>query len=268
MKINSIKLNNDGLKGLVVNYAQDFTKDGRTFLDEAPGYKRKAPIHQELEDLFESLRPYLLDICGYHEASREGDLLDTTITGITYNNKGFIIVGKKKVLSGDKTIPLITPLLNEPSYPDAEEVYVILDNIYEETQAYMSGLKSMTDEQLVMKFNEGRDDFDMETFNAKSDIEKRDIATKILEDMKAVIFFPEDEEEKGEEGVYAEGGIPALEQGVPEIEPVIEEVEDNFELPPAKFKPAPLKVVDGEDGSFKVVANEERVSTAARKKQA
>ena len=99
MKINSIKLNNDGLKGLIVNYAQDFTKDGRIFLDEAPGYKRKAPIHQELEALFKSLAPYLLDICGYHEESREGDLLDTSITGITYNNKGFIIVGKKKTQS-------------------------------------------------------------------------------------------------------------------------------------------------------------------------
>lgn len=261
MKINSIKLNNDGLKGLVVNYAQDFTKDGRTFLDEAKGYSRKAPIHQELEDLFESLRPYLLYICGYHYPALKSDLLDTTITGITYNNKGFIIVGKKKILSGDKSINLVTPLLNEASYPDAEEVYVILDKIYEETEAYMSGLKSMTDEQLVMKFNEGKDDFDMETFNAKSDKEKHDIATKILEELKIVAFFPED--------VIEESVIETTEEVVEQHSEAAEveetKAEDNFDLAPAKFKPAPLKVVNGENGEFKVVANEERVSTAKRK---
>jgi len=265
MKINSIKLNNDGLKGLVVNYAQDFTKDGRTFLDEAKGYSRKAPIHQELEDLFKSLAPYLLDICGYHEASREGDLLDTIITGITYNNKGFIIVGKKKILSGDKTINLVTPLLNEPSYPDAEEVYTIMDKIYEETEAYMSGLKSMTDEQLVMKFNIGNDDFDMETFRAKSDKEKHDFATEIMQELKIVGFFPEDVEEETEEEVIVDATPVGHEVEVEEEEPVVLVEEDNFDLPPAKFKPAPLKVVDTEDGEFKVVANEERVSTAKRK---
>ncbi len=263
MKINSIKLNNDGLKGLIVNYAQDFTKDGRTFLDEAPGYKRKAPIHSELEELFESLGKYLLNICGYSEESRENDLDDTTITGITYNNKGFVITGKRKILSGDKTINLVTPLLNEASYPDAEEVCVILDKIYEETEAYMSGLKSMTDEQLVMKFNEGRDDFDMETFNAKSDLEKRDIATKILEELKIVAFFPDEGEEElsiQEEEVYTEGSIPGLE----EKETVIEE-EDDFELPPVKTKQPTLKIVDMDNGEFKVVANESKVSTAKRK---
>jgi len=36
-------------------------------------------------------------------------------------------------------------------------------------------------------------------------------------------------------------------------------------LPSVNFKPAPLKVVDGDNGEFKVVANEERVSTAKRK---
>jgi hypothetical protein len=266
MKINSVKLNNDGLKGLIVNYAQDFVKDGRIFLDEAKGYTRKAPIHAELSEAIESLVPFLLDICGYHEETRKPDILNTTITGITYNNKGFVITGKKKILAGDKSINLVTPLLDEQSYPDADEVSKIMDVIYEEVEAYMSGLKSMTDEQLVMKFNEWKDDFDVDTFNSKTDAEKREIADLILREMKAFAFFPDEVEEKEETAEVVE--TPVTKEFLEEqVESVVEatEEEDNFDLPPVTFKPAPLKVVDGDNGEFKVVANEERVSTAKRR---
>jgi len=256
MKINSVKLNNDGLKGLIVNYAQDFVKDGRTFLDEAKGYARKAPIHSELSESFECLVPFLLDICGYHKETRKEDILNTVITGITYNNKGFIITGKKKILAGDKSINLVTPLLSEEDYPDFEEVSKIMDKIYEEVEAYMSGLKSMTDEQLVMKFNEGKDDFDVDTFNSKTDAEKREIADLILREMKAFAFFPDEVENE-----------PLAEQEA-EIKEVFEKSEndeDNFDLPSVKeTKTSPLSIVgDGDD--FKVVANEPKQSTAKRK---
>ena len=269
MEINSVKLVNQGAKGIILTYALASDKGTRSFIDEHTS-KKKAPIHEELEVAFESLRRHLLDICAYESADNEEgkyNISRTEITGVTYNNKGFVLCGKYKILGGDKTINLVTPLLKDgEDYESFPEVCVILDNIYAEVKSYMAGEKTFSDEQLVIKFNAGKEDFDAESFKAMSKEEKRDLATSILEEMGSIVMHgPEMETEPVEETTVT----PTAKMEVVENEPV-----DDFELeemPDTQTvkteKKSSLKMVEKPNGSFKIVAQptEQKVSTAKRK---
>ena len=255
MNIASVKLVNGGLKGLVVTYSMTSEKNGRPFIDEHIS-KKKAPIHQELEDAFDSLIDYLLEICESEANS------DVEVVGVTYNDKGFIITGKKKILGGNKTTNLVTPLITDEDYSEFDTVCKMLDTIYSETEDYMSGAKVFSDAQLVMRFNAGKEDFDVETFKGLSSEEQRDLATAILEDMGHVVLLTEDVAPPEEEPDASEMKLP-----VPEPEPTMTVVEDddNFDLPVTKApKKSALTMVKGEGGAFKIVANEPAKSTAKK----
>lgn len=274
MEIASVKLVNAGLKGIIVTYAQTSNKDSRSFIDEHTS-KKKAPVHEELETAFEDLREPLLDICGYPEP--ESYITDVEMTGVTYNNKGFILSAKLSILDGEKTINLVTPLIRDGNeYPGFMKVIQTLDKIYEETKSYMAGEKSFSDEQLVLKFNSSKEGFDVEAFKGLSKDEQREIATKVLQDQGSIVFHPEEE---SAEDVVAED----VKEGEVEITATMNVVtdEDDFELdaPVAEEKVVEekatkkkvakvesLKMVDGPNGSFSIVENEsKKVSTAAKK---
>jgi len=286
MEIASVKLVNAGLKGIVVTYAQASCKDDRSFIDEHVS-KKKAPIHEELETAFESLREPLLDICGYPEP--ETYITDVEMTGITYNNKGFVLSAKLSILDGEKTINLVTPLIRDGNeYPGFMKVIQTLDKIYEETRSYMAGEKSFSDEQLVLKFNSSNEGFDADSFKKLSKDEQREIATKVLQDQGSIVFHPETEEE-GDSIPEGDGLMPLVNGG--ESTPVMNvvkdedllDVDDDFKLDPLVekikepvvkvkgskeklVKDNALKLVDGPNGSFSIVENEDKkVSTAARK---
>ncbi|MES2395789.1 MAG: hypothetical protein V4549_07290, partial [Bacteroidota bacterium] len=270
-----------------VTYAQASSKDSRSFIDEHVS-KKKAPIHEELETAFESLREPLLDICGYPDP--EAYITDVEMTGVTYNNKGFILSAKLSILEGEKTINLITPLIKDGNeYPGFMKVIQVLDKIYEETRSYMAGEKSFSDEQLVLKFNSANEGFDAESFKKLSKGEQREIATKVLQDQGSIVFHPETEEDVVAE---AEGAkiIEAVMNVVSDEEADEMESEDDFELdapleeedpfeekieqPVSEEKSSkkkalkidPLKLVDGPNGSFSIVENDnKKVSTAAKK---
>lgn len=288
MEIASVKLVNAGLKGIVVTYAQASNKDNRSFIDEHVS-KKKAPIHDELETAFESLREPLLDICGYPDP--ETYITDVEMTGVSYNNKGFVLSAKLSILDGEKTINLVTPLIRDGNeYPGFIKVIQVLDKIYEETRSYMAGEKSFSDEQLVLKFNSANEGFDADSFKKLSKEEQREIATKVLQDQGSIVFHPETEEDVE--------SVEEFESEVSEVTPVmtvvkdeVEEsfdLEDNFELEDSEKDPfeAPaeepaaeekvskkksakadaLKLVDGPNGSFSIVENDnKKVSTAAKK---
>jgi hypothetical protein len=282
MNIASVKLVNGGLKGVVVTYSMTSEKDKRSFIDEHVS-KKKAPIHEDLEVAFESLRVHLMDICGY---MKDG-VNDVTITGVTYNDKGFVITGKKKILDGDKTINLVTPLTNGDDYSEYEAVCKIMDTIYSETEDYMSGAKVFSDAQLVMRFNAGKEDFDVETFKGLSSEEQRDLATTILENMKAIDRTAVSADALEEEGhtVLLTSDVAPEEDGELEGENMVfddekEELvsietkptmtvvadDDDFDVIETKApKKSALTMVRGEGDSFKIVADEPKVSTAKRK---
>lgn len=267
LKINSVKLVNSGLKGIVVTYAQASEKNTRSFIDEHVS-KKKAPIHTELEEGFESLREPLLEICGYPDPS--AIVNDVEVTGLTYSDRGFIITGKYKILGGDKTINLVTPIIRDgEEYEGFAPVAVIMDNIYEEVKSYMSGAKVFSDEQLVLKFNSDKEDFDQETFKKLSKTEQRDFATKILEGFNSIVYHV-DEEITEEEVVapVAETPIVATMEVVNDIPEAV--TEEDFELPKEVVeKPAKtsnIKMVTEPNGAFKIVAEptEQKVSSAKK----
>lgn len=277
MEIASVKLVNAGLKGIVVTYAQASSKDDRSFIDEHVS-KKKAPIHSELEEAFEELREPLLDICGY--SNPEGYATDVEMTGVTFSNKGFVLSAKLSILDGDKTINLVTPLIRDGNeYPGFMSVHQTLEKIYAETRSYMSGDKSFSDEQLVLKFNSDKDDFDVESFKKMTKEEQREIATKILQDQGSIVFHPDtDEEIVAEEGVVIEAVMNVVGN---EIEEESFDLEDDFELEEKVVAPAPvveekvskkkvvkgdaLKMVDGPNGSFSIVENENKKVSTAKK---
>ncbi len=234
------------------------------------------------------MREPLLDICGYPDP--EAYITDVEMTGVTYNNKGFILSAKLSILEGEKTINLITPLIKDGNeYPGFMKVIQVLDKIYEETRSYMAGEKSFSDEQLVLKFNSANEGFDAESFKKLSKGEQREIATKVLQDQGSIVFHPETEEDVVAE---AEGAkiIEAVMNVVSDEEADEMESEDDFELdapleeedpfeekieqPVSEEKSSkkkalkidPLKLVDGPNGSFSIVENDnKKVSTAAKK---
>jgi hypothetical protein len=281
MEIASVKLVNAGLKGIVVTYAQASSRDSRSFIDEHVS-KKKAPIHDELEKAFDDLREPLLDICGYPEP--EAYVSDVEMTGVTYNNKGFVLSAKLSILDGEKTINLVTPLIRDGNeYPGFIKVIQTLEKIWEETRSYMAGEKSFSDEQLVLKFNSDKEGFDADSFKKLSKEEQREIATKVLQDQGSIVFHPETEEDTAEEKEEGDG-TPVMTVVQDEVEEDFELEDEDFELENNTEAPAeepvveekvskkktakvdPLKLVDGPGGSFSIVENEsKKVSTAAKK---
>lgn len=270
MEIASVKLVNQGLKGIEVTYAQASNKGDRSFIDEHTS-KKKAPIHLDLEQAFDKLKVLVLDICSYPDP--ENYEADVEMTGVKYTNKGFVLTAKLSILDGEKTINLVTPLIRDGNeYGGFMNVIQVLDKIYEETRSYMAGEKTFSDEQLVLKFNSGKEGFDVEEFKKLSADEQRDIATKVLEAQGSIIFHPEPAGEEVEKEVVE---IVATMEVVKDEDSFDLEASEDFELEVKEEKKEvkkkvakveSLKMVDGPNGSFSIVENEvaKQVSTAKK----
>lgn len=249
VRIGAVKLVQGGLKGIVVNYEQTEIRNNREFFTEFPGVKKKFPIHQELEDCFGWLKGYLLDICNYSDSPSERPMLleSTTIIGVKYNDKGFVITGKLSTI-GDKEFALNTPLISaEDGYPDFDKVTAIMDGIYSETKEYMEGKKIISDEQIVIKFNKGKEDFDINTFRGLSNEEQMKIATEIMTKNKCLIFHNDEiEEDDGLEETIIDTTIeqvPTVEDWVqPKLEVVKETPSEQFSDDTFVIPQEPIKV--------------------------
>ncbi len=297
MNIASVKLINSGKKGLLVTYSSPYNCKGATSMDGLK-HTRRFPIHLELENAFKSLRTVLLDVCDYSKENREKDIQDTAVNEIIYNNESFSLKGTKTILDSDKTIPLTPKNITAEDYAEYESATTILDLIYTETKAYMAGEKEISDDQLILRFNEGNADFDSESFNKLSDIEKRDIATSLLEEMGCIVIhneeLGEETEEEPLEGEIVIGTmieepeeedtslmgydvlrkekeiieVTVVEDKIESTMEVVKDDEDDFNLPVETKQKSPkkssLSLVDGPDGAFKIVATEPEKSTAKK----
>jgi len=217
LKLSSVKLVNNGLKGIIVSYAQVETRNNHSSFSEFPNVKKKFPIHPELECCFIWLKEYMLEICGYEKT--ETYLSNLTMTEVKYSDKGFILLGDLIIDSG--ILKLKTPLIqDEIGFHDFRKVCNILDGIYAETKEYLNGNKFLNDIQIVMKFNEGKK-FDEKSFYNLPAEEQRKIAKELLNKQgKDIIIEIDDENE--------EVKIPSSEdfQVTNTIE---EEIKDHFE---------------------------------------
>lgn len=238
MKINSVKLINGGSKGIEVKYALPNNKDNRSFIDEHTS-KKKSPVHSELEETFSWLKEHLLEICGYSKDHRKTDLELVSMTSVKYSDKGFILKGERSVPSG--FITLETPLISDDSeYEFFGKVISILNGVYEETKSYMSGDKTFSDTQLVLKFKANDKDFDAESFKSLSAEEQRDFATSILEQMGSLIIHSEEVIEEGEE----------------EVEPFVFDApikEEVIEAPVVEEKAPAVQLIKEEGDEFSIV---------------
>ena len=200
IEIESVKMLEGGTKGLLIKYIETDINQNRAFM-EPTQKKKRAPIHKELEDCFSWLKDHLLEICGYSEAVDIQTIKTyTEVTGVSYGEKGFVITGKLSVLDRTKSINLVTPLItSEEDYSEFSACCKIMNGIYTETKAYMGGNKVMTDEQLIIKFNKKDDEFDPESVKHMSAAEKKEMATKILEDLGSIVIHNDEMEKDTEE---------------------------------------------------------------------
>ncbi len=278
MNIASVKLINSGKKGLLVIYSSPSSCKGATSMD-ALKHARKFPIHWELESAFKDLRSVLLDVCDYSKETREKDIQDTTVNEVSYNGSSFSLKGVKTILDTDKEIPLNPKDITSDDYSEFDAAKEILDTIYKETKAYMAGEKEISDEQLILRFNEGNAEFDNDSFANMTPEEKRDEATRVLHEMGHIVihtdeivpveFEEEEEKEKDEFEVLVEEDVvddnfelePAGEKVSDTIQPTMEVVKDTKKT---SSKKSVLSLVDGPGDSFKIVAAEPQQSTARK----
>ncbi len=252
VNISAVKLRENGLKGVEVTYAVTETKGTKPFLNEYNS-KRSAPIHDTLEETFNWLKGFLLDICGYTDEEAERKILINALemVAVKYSDKGFIISGKLKVLEGEKVVSLTTPLIcEEDEYAQYSEVTKILDAIYIETKEYMVSNKMMSDEQIVIRFNEKNPEFDIEAFKKLPKEEKEALAIKTIEEGGGVAFKGEDIADEDDENavdltaepIKKEKKSPAKKEASTELKPVnlIEDAVNDLikNTPELQVKPA------------------------------
>lgn len=254
VKIASVKLQTGGLKGAEVVYEKTSRRNSQDFIKSRKEINPE-PVHGELINLFDSLCNFLLDICSYttQEVERLQLVNELEMTGVTYGPKGFVLSGKLRVLGSNskKVIPLNTPLITPAdTYGDYDKVVEILDKIYPETADYMSGLKTFTNDELIMRFNKNDEEF-KDVFKDLDEDGKKKMATEILEKLGSVVIHREDTEiEMGEE---IGGKIVSMSERVV-----------------SKEEEAPILLEDEEDDNFTLelpVLKEEKESTAKKKKQ-
>ena len=169
--LQSVKLVDGGLKGIVVSYGSSEVRDNVRYYNEHT-VKHRAPVSEDMLDKFRELKQYMLQICGYvgNEAELKNMAQNLTITAVKYNSDGFLLTGTMNVLAGDKVVALNTPLVADGNeYFDFVQVAKILDEVFEETSYYIDGAKTPTQLQIAMKFADKNPEIDRAAINAMDD---------------------------------------------------------------------------------------------------
>lgn len=234
IRIASVKLVNDGMKGCVVKYEKVEVIEGREFRNEY-NPKMKHPVHGEMLKCFGWLKKHLLLMCGYDVpvGAEEGLLRNLEMTGVSCGDGGFVLSGKLEVYDNGKVVSLNTPYTSsEEEYVQYEDVLKIIEGIYEETKNYLGKTVVMDDKQLVMKFHRGDDKFDEASFLALPEREQKKIATQVLEKMKCIVIHEGDLDMSHIDAVVDSGNGLKEEKQVEEIveSDVIVAEDDVFEL--------------------------------------
>lgn len=206
MNIKKISIKGNGFGGLhVTHLVNEKDPKGRLFNNERID-KRKQPIHLGLENKFKELRPFLLDLCKVlrgDEEKMDKDFLinETDITGLQIvidttvdDGFGFVLEGSSVIL-GSKEIKFKTPKIESgDSYYNFDAVQLIIREIVEEVKAYMSGSIVQDDSEILLRWVEKSKDksVDIETIKGLSPEEQKEMLTRVLEKMGAVVLFNED----------------------------------------------------------------------------
>lgn len=187
MQIKSIRLINNGFKGITVEYTEPNPREGRDAIKTTKDTIRH-PIHLGLEKPFKDLRFHLLEICNIVRSDmdkRDIDytILESEVTGIKIDGTGFAILGTKEVFAG-KAFKIETPMVEEEDeYEHYESVIALLQTIVEETKVYMRGDVKVSDSELVERWiTAGKQkEMDINGFHSMSAEEKKEFCVSVLE---------------------------------------------------------------------------------------
>lgn len=187
-RIAGVKLINGGMKGIEVSYETVEIQDGMSYCNEHND-KRHRPVHRDLKNLIQQLKPFILDLCGYpikDEDWRDALLMTTEVTGIKAGTDKFVITGKMESWE-DKTIALSSPLIKEAdAYSEYEEVMDLVDSIYREADLYMQGIKRAKREEVIVDFMKEvkkNESFTMETFESMTPEEQAELMTELEDEL-------------------------------------------------------------------------------------
>ncbi len=187
MEIKKIVLLDGGFKGMKVWYKDPNERNSR-MKNDTVGRKIEHPIHLGLEKPFKDLRFHLLEICEILNGDMDKKDVDQAIAeaemiGVTIDGNGFVLSGTKEVLEG-KEFKLETPSIGEEDgYEHYESVAILIGLILEETKVYIRGEAKVTDEEVVERWIKAdkQKGFDINSFNALSAEEKKEMCQEILE---------------------------------------------------------------------------------------
>lgn len=198
MKILSVKTENSGFKGLVVQYVKTNEANGK--VGEITITKFKRPIQMGLQNKFNDLRQNLLELCELLDGSEEDAAVkyavyDTKVTAVKIDGDGFILVGEKTT-RGSKKIKLDTDVVTEEDeYINFEAVQKIIAEIVEETTLYMQNKVVLDNDELVTRYVQAGQDKGMsaENYNGLSLEDKREYHRKMLEEVFGDFVISNDE---------------------------------------------------------------------------
>jgi hypothetical protein len=203
MNIKKIKLQDGGLRGLVITGERVDMKEGRSSItpcEEEP----KFPIHLGLERRFRDLIPYLLELSGHlpngvGEDDRDFIIQDTELVSLKIGDDSFLLSGKRRMTESGKKIAINSYLVESgDDYLNFDKVMVIVKEIIDETLEYMRGNRAISEremgerilESLIKKGKKTADD--LAEFQDMSDDEKKAFCTKWLEDTGSIVTHVED----------------------------------------------------------------------------
>ena len=186
--IHQIKPQGGGFKGLYVEHTHVDEKTGKVSDLNKQTFKR--PIQMALQNKFNDLREYLLQLCELLDGSEEDaqvkySVYDTKVTAVKIDGDGFVLIGEKAT-RGVKRIKLDSDVVTEEDeYPNFEKVKEIIEQIVEETTLYMQNRIVLDNDELVTRYVQAGQDKGMsaENYNALSTEDKREYHRKMLEEV-------------------------------------------------------------------------------------
>jgi hypothetical protein len=226
--IKKIAVNANGLKGLTLSGIYETMKDNKVveneFLDGV-----KTPINTDLEGRIEDLRTHVLGICGLlHEKTSKQERIDLMagcdIVSFEFRKGklGWLKIKATSRVFDTKFQTLTTPKISlEDGYEHFEPMMETLDEILEEVDQYVKGLKKLSDKDLAVSWIRHKGgDVTMDMLNAMTDEELKDFCVNHIEKkLGGFTILNEDVVEEGEE---------STEETESTEEVIEEETEDKF----------------------------------------
>lgn len=193
MNISKLKLVNDGLKGIEVDFLKNQEKNRFTYFNEYH-VKEKSPVHAEFKKAMDALEKH------YRLIMNVGELTDVKINGVTASQEKILIMATVTVF-GYYATAANTPLLDgDCGYKEWSKLSDCVDKLYTEAVVYMEGGKSAEPKQYLLDLFDKEDKGMAKRELSAADIRKMDkegqfnLMRELLEERGAIVVMSEEME--------------------------------------------------------------------------